>query len=129
MPALPGATSIFGQNAVNLSPDSARVPVLQFLGQSPLGKVLITDRPGKTVDGRRADGGEFRVTRGREGPSVVHGRANFDASWETIENQPSGLLFEEVYESPVFGKILFGSVYGGREVSGQYGCDLLHFLG
>jgi hypothetical protein len=50
---------------------------------------------------------------------VHHGVGNFDAGWESVEDEAAGFLFEDVDEFAIGGQVVFVAQNGGGEMSGE----------
>ena len=59
---------------------------------------------------------------------MMHGWANFDASWEAIENESTHFALEDFYEPLVSKQILFGSMNGSGKLAFQGFGGLLKLL-
>src|SRR5215467_7376441 len=71
-----------------------RIGVFEFIRQGDVGKVLVTDRPGKTIYRASADGGGTTVSSGWVRAPMIHGMTDFDAGWKTVADKASDFCFK-----------------------------------
>ena len=106
--------SVAGQGAIT-SPacrrrgagSSSGFAVLQLRRQLRLRKSLEADRACEAINGQAADRGKPRIGGRRVGSAMHHGVADFDAGGKCVEDQPSGLLFEDLNQFAIGGEIVF----------------------
>ena len=102
-----------------------RIFILERVRQQRRGKILIANWPDKPMKRRRPDGSETHVGRGRIRSAVVHRRANLHARRKAVENEPSGLAFQNLQQFFRVVKIGRCAMNGCRELAFQVLRNLL----
>ena len=60
--------------------------------------------------------------------AVMHGVADIDARWKTVEDDATDLVLQDVHKISVVQQVLLRSVNGRREMSIEPGSKLDHLI-
>ena len=84
--------------AVDATPQTERIGILQAVRQERLRHVLVADGPEEAVDRERADRGRTAVGGRREGTAMHYGVADLDARAEAVHQDAADLGLEQRQE-------------------------------
>ena len=113
----PSIERIARECAVDQAQDAKRILILQFAGQSGLGKILVADRPREAIDSLGADRSGAAVAGGRIRPAVHHGVTDFNPGGKAVDDEPARLALQNGDEVGEGGKVGVGAVQGRGELA------------
>ncbi len=107
------------QFSVHHAPNTKRIFVFQFVGQSYVRKILIADGAGESKNRQSTDGSGARIRAGRIWATVNYGIAELQTRGVTVVNNSPDFIFEDGDELGEFDDVLLGAVNSGGEMAMQ----------